>query len=214
MAASIETELLQLIPPDGGFDHPVYRQLADQFASAHDVATLIGLVKPWPQDVVNFDEARSWLPVHAWRILARQRSLAVIDPLLEVADHPDDYLVFGEFAALAVSLGPRAVPELAKALNDPARSEIQRMLAARGLGAVARQFADAREPAVSALQRQLENAVPGDGDIGAASAEALIDLHATEAGNIVRAAYAKGLINLGIGGSDRVDEAFPEDPKP
>jgi hypothetical protein len=170
---------------------------------------VLGLIRPYLDSEVNLDDAYNWVPVRAWRIAARRRLVEAIEPMLTIADHDDDHLAYMEFPQVAALVGAPAIPPLAGILANRARSDTQRLLAARGLATIAEDSGiDARKEAIAALVKQIESSTPEDGDVNAVAAKGLFALKALEAKDPVFTAYLAGRISLGVAGAEEMEQVF------
>lgn len=179
-----------------------------EVAAATDRAVL-GLVKPYAEAEVDLDDPANWLPVRAWRIAALRRLPRLLEPMLAVADHDDDHLAFSEFPRVGALIGAGWIAPLSTILGERRRSDAQRMLAARGLGSIAKEAQPAdRRRAVAALERQIAIGPAEEGEINAVAAEALIELEATEAKDTLFDAYLAGRVALGVVGIEAMERVF------
>ena len=170
---------------------------------------VVDLIRPYPDSEVNLDDAYNWVPVRAWRIAGRRRLVDAVEPMLAVADHDDDHLAYLEFPQISAMIGAPAIDRLAGILADRDRSDTQRLLAARGLAAIAAESGDDdRKRAIAPLVKQIESSTAEDGDVNAAAAKGLFALKAAEAKDSVFAAYLAGRINLGVAGAEEMEKAF------
>lgn len=206
-SASLHDALIRLGPDYEHADWARYDAIAD-VTSAPDAA-VIALIRPYAVAEVNLDEPEAWVPIHAWRIAACRRLLALIEPMLRVADHPDDNRAYSEFPNVSSMLGPAAIDILGNILMDRQRSDVQRVLAAQGLEAIAKQSSQQnKDRSIGALTRQIENRGSVDGYVNAFAARALIALKAISAREIVLAAYRDGRISLGLPDEEELKRVF------
>jgi hypothetical protein len=136
----------------------------------------------------------AWVPLHAWRALGQMRSLALIDPVLRLAEDDAYIHAYSDFEKLSAELGEPAIDPLVAILADQARSVCSRTLAATGLGAIGRAAAGkTRTGIVEALMTQIRNH-PADGWVNGASAGALINMQEHGVGPEVLGLYKQGHI--------------------
>jgi hypothetical protein len=206
-ASTIRAALLQMGPVVNQEDWSAYDRNPELQAASD--ADILALIEPYPASEVNLDDAVNWVPVRGWRIAAVRGLAACLDPMLAVADHPDDHLASLEFPAVAERIGEKAAAPLLLVLADENRSTTQRQLAASALGAVAcRGGPTVRENCISALSRQVEFGPVQDAEINGAAAQALIALKAISARDVLFRAFRAGRVNLGVAGAEELEAAF------
>jgi hypothetical protein len=142
-----------------------------------------------------------WAPIHAWRALGGLRAEAAIEPLLACAErwHYDDWsseelpIVFG-------LIGEASISPLRAWLFDPARDEHGRHVAATGLAKIGQFHASLRDTCVMMLAAVLAPDAGATPFLTACVVSELLDLKAVEAIDAIRAAYARGAVELWVVG--------------
>ena len=135
-----------------------------------------------------------WVPFHAWRALAEMRSLAVIDPVLELAERDAYQQSYNDFAKLAGAIGEPAVDPLMAILADRGRPETSRTLAAEGLGEIGRSLSGQRRASiVDALMNQIRKN-PSDGWINGMATAALIAMEERSVASEILTMFEEGRI--------------------
>ena len=100
----------------------------------------------------------SWVPLHAWRALAQLHSMAAIEPTLRLAEGDSYQQAYDDFEQLSAEIGEAAITPLTTILTDRLRPRVSRILAAQGLGAIARSASGAtRANIVETLREQTRN---------------------------------------------------------
>lgn len=135
-----------------------------------------------------------WVPLHAWRALGQMRSLALIDPVLRLAEDDAYIHAYSDFEKLSAELGEPAIDPLVAILADQTRSVCSRTLSAVGLGAIGRTAAGAtRSRIIEELMDQIRNHA-ADGWINGAAAGALIAMQEHAVGPELLRMYKQGHI--------------------
>lgn len=143
-----------------------------------------------------------WVPLHAWRALGQMRSLALIDPVLRLAEDDAYIHAYSDFEKLSAEIGEPAIDPLIAILTDQTRSVCSRTLSAVGLGAIGRSAAGAtRTRIIEALMDQIRNHAT-DGWVNGAATGALIAMQEQAVGPEVLRMYKQGQIQ----GSVRKDD--------
>jgi hypothetical protein len=148
-----------------------------------------------------------WVPFHAWRALGQLGSLAVIEPLLTLADNDFYQQAYNDFARVAADIGEPAVEPLVAILADRSRPETSRTLAAQALGEIGRTATGSvRALIVDALMTQLRQN-PSDGWINGMAAAALMAMEERSVGPEVLKMFDEGRIQ-GVVRQDELSEFF------
>jgi hypothetical protein len=144
------------------------------------------------------DSPLPWTPLHAWRALAQLHALSVIEPVMRRAEGSDYPQAYDDFAKLSAEIGESAIEPLRVILADRSRSELHRMMAAKGLGGIGRNAAGAIRAGIStSLLDQIRNN-RSDGWINGVAAAALIAMDERAAGPEVLRMYQEGRIQGAI----------------
>ena len=195
-------QLLQLGDVRGALTGPDY--LALGLGPAH-VADLIRMAQDEALHFAASDSLEVWAPIHAWRVLGQLRAETAIDPLLgllhRIDDDDDDWAdedlpkVFGQ-------IGPAALVPLEQYAASPLHGIYARIGAAAGLKEIGQQHPPAREAAIAALMRVLENYAQPERDptINSFLISDLIDLGATQAAPLIERAFAAETVDEGVAG--------------
>lgn len=205
--AALHDALLRLGPDYDDADWARY-DVIPEVKSASD-ALILSMIRPYDAPEVNLDDPEAWVSIHAWRIAARRRLPALIEPMLRVVDHPDDNQASSQFPKVCGIVGPVAIDGLGSILSDRQRSDMQRILAAQGLEAIARQSGPTdRHRSIARLTRQVENGDTDDRAVSGEAARMLIALNAVSVRQIVLAAYQAGRLTLGLPGEHELKRVF------
>lgn len=186
------------IGPDHKIDGPeVYAAILVDADKKKLEAILPKLIAPYPDGEIDHDKPETWMAVHAWRLLARLHSAKGLKNMLDVADHPEDHLAYGDFAASAAAAGPEAADILLPLLEDTGSSDTRRILAVKGLVALASEHTELRDRVIIALGSLIKGSTDPDGDINGFAAEGLMALKA-DCTDFVAQAYKAGKIQVGL----------------
>jgi HEAT repeat protein len=138
-----------------------------------------------------------WVPLHAWRALAQLHATSAIEPMVRIASSPDDSHAYGDFTKFSAEIGESAIAPLQAILADRSRPELQRTVAAKGLGGIGCQATGAtRAGIVESLMDQIRNN-PGDGWINGTAVAALVAMDERTVGPEVLQMYKEGRIQGG-----------------
>jgi hypothetical protein len=142
-----------------------------------------------------------WAPVHAWRALAGLRAGEAVEPFLAYAAQWDyDDWSSEELPVVFGLIGEAAIGPLRAWLFDPARDERGRRVAATGLAKIGQFHASLRDACVMTLAAVLAPDAGATPFLTACVVSDLIDLKAVEAIDAIRAAYARGAVELWVVG--------------
>lgn len=192
----LRKRLLEIGPDSGGDVTTAYNAVLADMKSGELEVILPELIAPYPDQQVNLDEARNWVCVHAWRLLRKLHSANGLKNMLLVADHPDDHLAYGEFAESAAAGGAKAASLLLPLVTSNSASDTQRILAVKGLVAIAKEQADLRSTVIVALRDLIAGDSDPGGDINGFAAEGLMALGA-DCSKLIEEAYLAGKIQVG-----------------
>lgn len=207
--ARLRTQLLGLGPGvQNQIEDSRYIALAATWDRRRDEENLAKLIVAYEGEV-DHDRAEVWVPIHAWRILAMWKSPLAIEPMLVVAGHDDDVCAYRDFEDVCAAVGAAAGKVLIPVLRDRKRSDIPRLLAAKGLGNLQAVGSTLRTQIAASLTRQLATTTGAEeGDINGAVVEALVKLGANSARKQVWASYLAGHAFLGAGADAYLEAAF------
>lgn len=191
---------LQNIGPDHSADvETAYRELLTTSDKRELEQALPDLIEPYPDEAVNLDDPRNWVSVHAWRLLRELKSPAGLPQMLSIADHPDDHLAYSEFVSCVVAAGASAARVLLPIVSDTSRSDTRRILAVKGLTALAQHLDDLSDEVTNTLMKLVLGDFDAGGDINGFAAEGLMALGADRHSyaDSIRSAYAAGKLQVG-----------------
>jgi hypothetical protein len=100
------------------------------------------------------DDPQMWLPLHAWRALAKLHALNALPVLLELLDliEPlDSDLIQEELPQVFQEIGPAAIPALIQTIRQPQHSHWARITALEGLRKIGLQSPEVRSEVVNAI---------------------------------------------------------------
>jgi len=144
-----------------------------------------------------------WAPVHAWRALAQLRAAAAVTPLLaylRVADE-DDWAE-GELPVVFGMIGPAAIAPTAAFLAGRSNPPDAAIAALSGLKEIADRHPECRGDCVGIVTRVLERAPGKDRLVNGYAVSTLLDLHAVESIDAIRAAFRRKVVDLSIAGDE------------
>jgi Protein of unknown function (DUF1186) len=169
------------------------------------VPDLIRMAVDADLNFADSDSAEVWAPIHAWRALGVLRAEAAIPTLvgIQAAQTLDDFndWVTEEMPEILAMIGPAAIPELTRLLEDEEASEYAREDAARSLVEIVGRHAEERAGVVATLARLLERAEWHERGMNGSLVSCLIDLEAEESAEVIERAYAGGFVDDSICGT-------------
>ena len=178
-------------------------------AEPRDVPLLVEVALQWftaeeRGEECRADDPASYAPMHAWRTLAQMRAeeaaadLAVM--ISDFAQYEDD-LLSEEFDWVVGQLGPRALPVLESLMGDEYEVDWVRAMAAETINKTAQAWPDIRERAVAMLAEKLERFRDEDPFVNSFVIDALLDLKATEAADLIQRAFGEWAVDeIAVGG--------------
>jgi HEAT repeat protein len=166
------------------------------------------LIRMAQDDALHWADSESkevWAPVHAWRALGQLRAEAAIGPLLGLLqriDDDDDDWATEELPKVFGQIGPAALLPLEQYAASPWHGLYARIAAGSGLKEIGQQHPAAREAAIAALMRVLENYAQAQRDptLNAFLISELIDLGATQAAPLIQRAFAADAVDEMVAG--------------
>lgn len=182
--------LLALGRPVRGEASPDYAQLG---LTAEYVPELLRLAQD--QELLDADSEgpEVWGPTHAWLALGQLRAEAAIGPLLGLLDRADtddtDDSLLEDIPTALADIGSVITPAIQDYLAVPAHGLWARNTVARTLGQLAQKFPETRAPVIAILTAELRHYEEQDPTLNASYIDVLGDLRATEAADLVKAAY-------------------------
>ena len=152
------------------------------------------------------ESAETWAPIHAWRTLGLLRAEDAIEPLLALEEgfaEDDNWMdwIAIEVPEVLGLIGPAAIPTLAAHLSDASLDLSPRIRAVSSLERIGDLHPDARDECVAILTRQLAEFDTNHPELNGCLVDALVQLRAIEAAEVIERAFAAG----------RVDEILPGD---
>ena len=137
-------------------------------------------------------------PVYAWWALAELRATEAIGPLLGLLrriDEDDDDWVGEDLPRVLAEIGPAALEPLTEYLADPGHGEWARVAAAKAIGLIGEEHAEAYDDCVARLCLQLEKFVGQSETLNAFLISPLLDLGAVETAPFMEKAFAAGCVD-------------------
>ena len=138
------------------------------------------------------DEGECYAPIHAYRTLGQLRAEAAIQPLISLLDIDDSDWFLEDLPQVFGMIGPACIPALTEYLNQNEPSWWSKTAAAGGLTKIAESFPDHRDQCVQILTEALSRHQQQPEELNASLVAKLLDLHATEAANVIEKAYKEG----------------------
>ncbi len=165
-----------------------------------DVPELLKLISD--EELLTADEntKKSWVPTHAWRIVAMLGSEEAIQPLVDLLtliDELDCEPAFQEWPELLSTFGAAAFEPLKTYFLDQSNPSEARLTAADSLTELANTQPDLRLSLIALIQDYL-TATPDDTYFNSRLISNLIELNAVESIDLIRNLYAKNLVDLTI----------------
>ena len=139
-----------------------------------------------------------WVPVHAWRALGQLHAASAAEPLTRLLDRIEagDDWVREELPRVFGLIGPPAVPHLSEYLRTDSHPIFSRVAAAHGLQCIGTDHPELRNEAVAVLSGQLAEFRKNDPALNGLLISYLIDLHAVEAGPLMKQAFDADSVDL------------------
>ena len=186
---------------------------------AEQIPDLIRMVEDEDLHWADQDSLEAWAPVHAWRALGQLQSEEAVEPLVKLLGRIDRYqddMVSDELPEVLGMIGVAGVPRLSDYLVSPLEGLHAREAAADSLVQIGLHYPEARDDAVAALSRALEDYPSQDSTLNAFVIGSLIELGAAEMGPLMERAFDAGCVDLSIIGDweeVRVELGLPEEPQ-
>ena len=190
--------LLGLGSAENQRDWPDYLQYG--FTEA-DVPDLLAMVADESLNNAPADDDAVWAPLHAWRTLGQLRSVAAVQPLIDLFDtlYEDDWALT-EMDKVMGMIGEPAIDALTVYLHETHHPEFARVIAVDSLGEIARQHEPARERVLDILKRYMQAPDPAACSLNGLLVCQLMDLGATELIDDIRKLYASGCVDVSCAG--------------
>jgi hypothetical protein len=142
-----------------------------------------------------------WAPVHAWRALGQLGAEASVQPLLALLTIREyDDAIDLEIPVVFGMIGSVAIPHIAGFVSDRANPSGAVAVALSGLREIAARNPDCRGDCIDILVRRLAPDSKADATINGFAVSALIDLHAVESIDAIRAAFRRNDVDISIAG--------------
>jgi hypothetical protein len=147
------------------------------------------------------DSPEVWAPVHAWRALGQLRAEAATAPLVALlAELETDDAAEADLPAVFGMIGPSVIAPLAVFLAAPDVASSVKGVAMMALKEITARHPAARDDCVAVLARVLETVSTEDSLAGGFAVGTLLDLHAVEAIDAIRGAFARGAVDDWVAG--------------
>ena len=170
-----------------------------EFTESH-IPELLQLAQDWKL-FEHDDDEMVWSPVHAWRVLGTLQAEAAVEPLINLFYKEDDQFVVAEFLPSAIGrLGTVATEKLWSIARDTAGDEDARDLAIESLRWNASFHKTDLESTVSEFTALLNDQEDDDTYLNTALVGCLMELHAKESIEAIKAAFARGKVDREIHG--------------
>ncbi len=173
--------------------------------STADVPELIQLARRWSEDpdpdtgdLPGLDDELA--PVTAWRALADLQATEAVGPLVELMvtmGQTNDDWILEELPHVFGKIGQAALEPLILAARTSEHPRRTRMVAASGLGCMARYHPETRERVVASLTELLANADESTITFNTVVMSELVDLQAVEAAEVIERAFSRDLVDCG-----------------
>jgi hypothetical protein len=151
------------------------------------------------------DSLEVWAPIHAWRALGQLRAVAAVEPLLTLFESLDDSdWVMEELPEVFAMIGPAALPALAAYISDVSHDVEARISAIPSVEKIGIRWPESRSACVALLMEQLEGFAENEPEINGFLVLGLVELHVTEAAQLIERAFAARRVDPTIMG-DWVD---------
>jgi hypothetical protein len=166
--------------------------------SAEHAAELIKLATDPKFLRAHENSPKFWGAVHAWYALGQFKIIEAVSPLLDlIAQYPYDRLFDQELLRVFVIMGEATIPEFAKYLADPKKPKQSRDMVFFYLGKLGHVY---RKDCLNIIDHFLLNAESNNVETNAFAVCALIDLKAVESIIVIRRAFHKNRVEIGITG--------------
>lgn len=155
------------------------------------------------------DEAESYAPIHAWRVLGQIGDPAAIEPLISLLpriDEDNNDWIGEDFPGLLAQFGPAAISPIESFINGDESPTYAVVAAQEALKEIARLHPEVRSRCVEFLSETLNReSFPGIEEEDTRTVRgfilsSLIDLGAREAFPAIEAAFKKDIVDLSISG--------------
>lgn len=195
--STLVSKLSQLGEADVRGSWPDYLQQG--FAGA-DVAELISVMRDEELWESSDEEADSWAPLHAWRILGQLKARQAIGPMIEMLNQdPDDYQM-SELPRAMGLIGRPAIAPLEDNINNETVGIFSRSSSVEALEMIYQEDHSTREEIKTIYLRLLESSSTRDRFLNGSVLSGLITLQATESIDVIREAFAADTIDIGMCG--------------
>jgi hypothetical protein len=140
--------------------------------------------------------------IHARRALGQLRAVSAVGPLLDAMDRYIDYDDYWteELHDILAMMGPAAIPELARKLQDETAGEFSRATSGLALEKIAREHPESREECVGILTRQLSLHDPRLQYLNGGLVSNLVGLEAVESIEAIERAYEADVVDPSVQG--------------
>ncbi len=174
--------------------------------SADNIPELLRMATDHALLWANEDSAAMYAPMHAWRALGQLRAEAAVAPLIGLWDDVgrddgyDDWAL-EEIPYVLGTIGAPALPALTAYIADPTHDTNALTSAAVALSELAQRYPDQRAACVEVLTNVLARAAEYDPVVNGFVIAELIELHAVESAEMIKAAHYAKRVDLSIVGT-------------
>jgi N-acyl-D-aspartate/D-glutamate deacylase len=149
----------------------------------------------------NPDKPQAWAPMHAWRRLAQLEAKEAIEPLIEIFEIGNPFMLMNEMPTVYGMLGAAAIPALADHLSQAFHPDFDRAVTI----ACIRAIAESSTPEIfdiceSILAEKLEKYEENNPSVNAILVSALVGM-GTNAVPVIHAAYTAKKVDENLAGT-------------
>ena len=169
------------------------------------VPNLIGMLDDASLNDEATEEPRCYAPVHAWRALGHFKAVEAVEALIRCLEVRQRWKAFDDWSIEEVpkvlrAFGPEAIPEMVKAIADPATEGFSAMAVAEALARIAAAHPEQRGQVVAQLIEVGERFAERAKEANDGVVMALLDLKAVEAVPLLRRIFHAKAVNQDVVG--------------
>lgn len=168
-----------------------------------DIPELVRMVQDNDLNWADSESLEVWASLHAWRALGQLQSIEAVVGLvdsLHFIDEGDPDWMQGELPVVFEMIGPTAVPALESYLTNKKNGLWSRVTVTVALQKIGNKYEDGRDACVSALVNQLEQYKKEDETLNGFVIDALAELKAVEARNLMETVFSANKVDSSIRG--------------
>ncbi len=184
-------------PSGKGYD---YSELG---IGSDDIPELINLATNFNLLVEHIDDALSWAPIHAMRILGQLKATEAIEPLIDILKYIDidnmDWLI-SELPPIFEQIGKASVPQLMEYVRDIDNTLYPRLTALDSIIQIAKADDSCKEDCVKYLRGRIKKYKNEDAIINGKVIDGLVAFKDMESIDIIKAAFDSDSVNFGFAG--------------